>query len=208
MRSDDVQKYLLMMSEIKRRTAVIDAFSDKRANALYDIPTTESIYLQFRKILELIALSSLVANKEKYSQAYEKFEKHWNAKKIVLDVERINPNFYPEPVIQVPSSKSGVKMEFLQRERDYLTKDELVKLYEKCAALMHAQNPYRSKPDYTRYENEIPVWQERIDNLLYAHVINLVDSTDIHLIQMGTVDAPPSHTPFGLLKIQKREGST
>lgn len=199
---DAVHKYLAMMSEIKRRIAVVDAFSDKLIHALYNVTTIESTYLQFRKIMELIALGSLVTNKDRYSRTHEKFEKHYHAKKIILDVERVNPNFYPNPIIQTPSSKPGVKMNWSQRQDDYLTKDGLVKLYERCGAILHSQNPYRDKPDYKRYETEIPMWRERIVNLLDAHVVNLVDSTDIYLFRMNAPDASPSYTLFGLLSIK------
>jgi len=47
MQSEAVQKYCGLMAEIKKRTAVIDAFTDGIVHAVYKATTIESIYLQF-----------------------------------------------------------------------------------------------------------------------------------------------------------------
>jgi hypothetical protein len=56
------------------------------AAALYKATTIESVYLQFRKILELIALGSLVANKNEFSKVYNDFAKCWNAQYLLKDL--------------------------------------------------------------------------------------------------------------------------
>lgn len=73
--------YADQMREIKRRMEVIDFFLHRGGHALYHPTTTESVCLQFRKILELIAFGSLIANKEHYSAVHKKFESHWNAER-------------------------------------------------------------------------------------------------------------------------------
>ena len=95
MKPDNIQKYISLMAEIKRRTTVVDNFSKRKTNAVYKATMVESIYLQFRKILELIAMGSLAANKEIFSQFHEKFSTYWNAKYIIKDIEKLNPEFYP-----------------------------------------------------------------------------------------------------------------
>ena len=47
-------KYASQMEEIKLRTNVIFFMESREGHALYLATTVESIYLQFRKILELI----------------------------------------------------------------------------------------------------------------------------------------------------------
>jgi hypothetical protein len=198
MNSDDIQKYLDLMGEIKRRTAVIDAFSAGLTHAVYKATTIESIYLQYRKILELIALGSLVAQKDVFSTVYADFAKYWNAELLVKDIERLNPNFYPEPIIQQPSTRPDTKMDFILRKDDFLTRDDLIKLYKKCGAIMHSGNPYGSQVDYGYYEKMSGHWRERIVNLLNAHRIRLIDDPNLYLVQMGAPDAPPTHTTFVL----------
>jgi hypothetical protein len=196
MKPDDIQKYLDLMSEIKRRTAVVDAFAQGLVHAVYKATTIESIYLQYRKILELIALGSLVAQKDVFSKAYADFAKYWNAELLVKDMERLNPKFSPEPIIQQPSARPGVKMDWLARKDDFLTRDDLIKLYKKCGAIMHSGNPYGSQVDYGYYEKMVAHWRERIVNLLNAHLIRLVGDQNLYLVQMGASNAPPTYHVF------------
>jgi hypothetical protein len=196
MEPDAVQKYCGLMAEIKRRIAVIDAFTDGIAHAVYKATTIESIYLQFRKILESIALGSLVANKAVFSALYQDFAKYWNAELLVKDIERVNPRFYPRPIAQKPSERSGIKMDWEARGDDFLTTGDLIKLYKKCGAIMHSGNPYGSQIDFAYYEKNIPYWRERIVNLLNSHLITLVNDPNVYLIQMGTATARPTYTPF------------
>jgi len=166
MQSEAVQKYCGLMAEIKKRTAVIDAFTDGIVHAVYKATTIESIYLQFRKVLELIALGSLVANKDVFSAVYQDFAKYWNAELLVKDID------------------------------DFLTKEDLIKLYQKCGAIMHSGNPYGSQVDFAYYERNISHWRERIVNLLNSHLVTLVDDPNVYLIQMGAATIHPTYTPF------------
>ena len=43
----------------------------------------------------------LVANKESYAEQNDKFVKHYHTKRILNDLERINPDFYPVPTKRV-----------------------------------------------------------------------------------------------------------
>src|SRR5437868_15459887 len=89
-------QYCTLMEEVKLRTKVINAFLEGNAGAVYKATNIESIYLQLRKIVELIAFGSLVANREALSQLYTEFSKLWNARRLLEDIERVNPGFYPE----------------------------------------------------------------------------------------------------------------
>lgn len=189
-------KYRGLLVEIKRRTEVLDTFIFRQTNTLYLPPTLESASLQVRKILELIAFGSLVANLEIFSSEYKKFSKYWNASLMLKDMERVNPNFYPKPIIQKKSEKPGVKMDLLDRKDNFLTQDDFIKVYEKCGAIMHADNPYGSKVDYGYYDEQLLVWRNKIVNLLNAHTIKLVNDNNLYLFQMGAKDSWPSYTSF------------
>ena len=64
------------MEEIKRRTAVVHALMSKETTVLYRATHIESMVLQVRMILELIALASIAANKKLFENNKAKFEKH------------------------------------------------------------------------------------------------------------------------------------
>ncbi|MGH8322033.1 MAG: hypothetical protein ACRESI_08770 [Gammaproteobacteria bacterium] len=196
MKPEDISKYCELMAEVKRRTLVIDAFGSGSAQAVFKASTIECVYLQFRKILELIALGSLVANREVFSKVYLNFSKYWNAELLLKDVGRLNPNFYPKPIIQGKSADPNIKSEWKDRHNDWLTQRDLVKLYKKTGAILHADNPYGSKIDYAYYEREIEGWRLKIINLLNAHLIHLVGSPNIYLMQMGASGTSPTYTVF------------
>lgn len=184
MSEPDIQKYCDLMEEIKLRTNVIDFFLQGKGHALYQPTTVESVGLQLRKILELIAFGSMVANKNHYSAAYRKFATHWNARYLLRDLEKINPDFYPKPVVEVPYPDPRALHQLKEREEDYLTKDEFQRAYEKCGAIMHAENPYGSRLDFAYYLKTLPTWRTQIANLLNNHQIRLVHEKGFYLIHM------------------------
>lgn len=184
MNEPDLVKYCDLMEEIKRRTSVIDFFLSGAGHALFEPTTLESIGLQVRKILELIAMASLVANKRAYSKVYSDFAKSWNAEYLLKDLARVNPDFYPKPLVEQPSKDPRVKNHPVAREGDYLTKEEFIKVYKKCGAIMHASNPLGRKLSYEYYKKKIPEWRQKIVNLLNNHQIRLVNDTGFYRIHM------------------------
>lgn len=174
--STDVEKYCDCMEEIKRRTtAIVNILSGKNTTA-FKATNVEFVCLQIRKILELIALASIAANKKEYAKQYEKFASHWNAKRILNDLEKVNPNFYPVPGIQIIDEKTDRPVEVKKREDDYLKKEDFIEAYDRCSEIIHSSNPYNTQTDYGEFEERIKDWHKRILNLLNHHQIQLVDS--------------------------------
>lgn len=173
-----------MMSEIKRRTAVVHALLRQDISVAYRATHIESMVLQVRMITELIALASIAANKRLFEQNSRKFEKHWNPGEILKDVERLNPGFYPRPIREVPSDTSGVTNELEEITKGYLTKEQLVALHGRCGDLLHAKNPYGKGVDYKLYERMIPQWMEQVRVLLNCHQVKLLDSKVFYLVHM------------------------
>jgi hypothetical protein len=173
------------MEEIKRRVEVIAAFQAGRANALYEPTQIESVYLQIRKILELIALGSLVANRDALSKILTNVAHHWNAKKMFKDIKRVNPDFYPHAIVESPSQQPGIVSDVTPRTDGVLNKTEFVHLYEKCGAILHAANPFARGLDYDAYWAEVPQWLSKIMALLGSHQIHLVGDTGSWLIHMN-----------------------
>lgn len=199
MQQQDVDKYLSILNEIKRRTKVLDAFIFQQTHALYLQTTLESACLQVRKILELIAFGSLVSNNKEFSRQHEKFSKLWNASLMLKDMQRINPEFYPYPIIQKKSEKDGIHMEFIERSDDYLTQARFIKVYEKCGAILHANNPFGTKVDSAYYQASLPKWRHYIINLLDAHIIKILGSEKLYLFQMGKDQSYPNYNEFALV---------
>lgn len=193
-------KYRALLIEIKQRTKVVDAFIVQQAHAVFVPTTIESACLQIRKILELVAFGSLVANLEKFAQQHKRFSKYWNASLMLKDIERINPDFFPKPIIQRKCEESGIHVEWEDRPNDYMTKEKFVQVYDKCGAILHSDNPFGSKVDYDYYQSALPGWRMELVNLLNVHTIKLVDDRNLYLFQMGSDENAPSYTEFAPLE--------
>ena len=180
----NINLYCDVMEEIKRRTSVVWSFLNGKSSTIYKATTIESACLQVRKILELIALASLVANKTEFAAQNEKFAKVWNARLILNDIERLNSQFYPKPIREVPSAKPGILNDLQDITDGFLTKEDFLKVYEKCGAMMHSDNPYGGKTDYQYYDKSLPKWMEKIRVLLNSHIIRLINGENFYLIHM------------------------
>ena len=196
-------KYRSCMNEIKLRIHVIQGFLTNEWNAHYLISTAECIALQFRKTLELVALGSLVANREEYAKQRASFRKDWNAKKILEVLEGVNPWFYPIPTTPerlANGDVSGLREKSMSGE--YLTKDDYILLLDNCSDLLHATNPYApTKKTYRQFVDEAPMWASRIVSLLEYHVIHPHNFGGVlYLVEMNGVDHP-----MGLIKLVKTD---
>jgi hypothetical protein len=196
MQSAEAKRYCDMMVEVKGRTHLIRTFGATHVGVLPLPALVELFYLHVRKILELIAMGSLLANAKSFGVAHEKLKKYWNPKDLLRDIEKLNPNFYPKPIIQKPSKSPGILMDWLERKDDFLTKDQFITLYDKCGSVLHTKNPFRPDPDYPSLALEIPKWCTLIVNLLNAHTIRLQNDPNLYLIQMGNKDTSPTYTVF------------
>ena len=119
---------------------------------MYRATHVESMVLQVRMITELVALASLAANKSIFEQNRTKFEDYWRPKEILKDVESLNPNFYPRPIVEVPLKNSRAKNELVEMNTGFMKRDELIQVHRECGKRLHAQNPFGKAVDYDYYE--------------------------------------------------------
>ncbi|HUT31445.1 MAG TPA: hypothetical protein VMX13_16745 [Sedimentisphaerales bacterium] len=179
-----IDHYCAVMEQIKKRVEVVNGFLHGGCYTLYMATTLECMYLQVRKILELIVLGSLVVNKKEFSTHHKNFHKLWNGGEILKKIEKNNPDFYPKPVKEKPSSKPRVKSHLEDIQDGYLTKDEFIEVYGRCGKIAHADNPFGSKTNYPYYEKQISEWLRKIMTLLNTHTIRLVNDQNMYLIHM------------------------
>jgi hypothetical protein len=131
------------------------------------------IFLQFRKILELVAFASLTANKDVYSAAYAEFATHWNAKRMLGYLEKVNADFYPIALEPFITTAEGMK-HFPRAAGGFMTKEEFVTLYNTCGKVLHARNPFSTEDPVIQIGYRAEQWVSRIQKLLAVHVIALV----------------------------------
>ena len=189
------------MEEIKKRTEVIHAFLNGKCNALYIRTTAESICLQVRKILELIAHASLVANKDKYAKNRANFAKDWNAKKILQSIEEINPNFYPSPSKQILDNLTGKVLSIEKIKSGFLTRPYFENIYDRCGGLLHARNPFSASKDFDNFMSIAPSWMEKIKILLSHRQMQLVqEDLQFWVVMQSNTDGRTQVTLFQQVK--------
>lgn len=184
-RMSPTTRYASLMEEIKLRLDVIDPYLRKQKQSEFPGIDFEFVCLQLRKILELVAFGSLVANHRAYSSAHTDFASHWNAKLLLRDMARINPHFYPVPVKESPSEHPGVKAHYTPLTSGFLTEADFVKAYDKCGSVLHALNPYRWENEVHNFGAQIPAWRNKIVALLNRHLIVFPDHPVWWLVSMG-----------------------
>jgi hypothetical protein len=194
MKTEDTKVYVKCMEKVKERIGAI-RYLNRASPPLggNTMLTTELTFVQFRKILELIAFASLTSNKERYAEARKDFRAQWNADEIVKVVERINPNFYPMPVMLGPERAGGVRS-IRERPDGYLTKTEFKRLYIATGEVLHMRNPFAKKQTPTRVDHEVNEYAQRIQNLVTRHLIRMVDGKITWIVTVpgkGNVDMRP-----------------
>lgn len=167
--------YADCMEEIKRRTEVVNGFLTRKCHAMYVQTTAESVALQIRKILELIALASLAANRSEYAEHRRHFYEDWNAKRILDTLKKANPGFYPTPSKQVVDQDSGQVVSLKEITSGFLTIDDYITLIDACSDILHAENPFSRTQNPEAFMASVPEWMEKIRVLLNHHTIQLID---------------------------------
>jgi len=180
---DQIDQYCALLEKVKTRITFVEDILEKHQDwpeAIRD----EVIHLEFRKILEGIAFSSLVSNREAFSKVYRNFSKYWNAADLLKDLGKVNPEFYPQPFVKTAPQVEGANFHLEKRTKDILTKDDFVSLYGQCGDVLHERNPY-AKPLIRRFSSiHYERWLDRIFNLLEGHVIRLVNDPNAYFVQL------------------------
>lgn len=172
------KKYLWIMWEIDRRLKVLKALENGNADVLYLKAKVESEALQLRKILELIAFSSLVAHYEKYKEVRSEMDKDWHAKRIISKIELINPNFYPIP------TRGCIEGWWHDVRGGYLTKKQFQTAYDLCGDMLHARNPFaKLNRSAIAFGKRVPDYIARIEKLLEQHRVILPDNLGVIHVQ-------------------------
>lgn len=182
----DIKTYVSIMGEIVRRTDLISVLFSKKINMLYDDIQIETIALQIRMIIESIALASLSANKTLFEQEGDKFKEFWRADSIFRDIEKKNPDFYPQPVKEQPVNMSNIPglHEIIEIKTGFMTRSEIIKVHSKCCDILHAKNPYGRSKDHYNFLIQVPQWVTLIIELLQSHKIRLLNDSGFYLVHM------------------------
>jgi hypothetical protein len=186
MEQDGMNRYRILMETVKLRIALIDDIMHGKCS-LPDIPLIESAASQFRKVLELVAFGSLVANEKVYRTMHADFAKEWNAKKLLAKLGKLNLDFYPIPVKQVQPEKPGMLLRHEKVTQGYLSKKTFIDAYQQCSELIHTTNPYSKKSHFDPkvYSKTFFEWRNEIVSLLNLHELRLYNDPGMAACSMN-----------------------
>ena len=200
-RQTELQKlYLRNMQLIKWRLRAISDIREGKTKTTFRITNTEFCVLQIRKTLELIALSALVSDVDIYHKKLGNIDRMWNARLILQDIERIHPNFYPEPIYVDPKNR----FQWQPRKEPYLTKAEFIAAYNRCGKFLHEDSPFMTNKEidsaYDQIWDDIYHWGQLIINLLQTHLVHLYNDKDLYFITMDGGDGKPHGNLFTMIE--------
>lgn len=178
-----LQRYCECMDLLKLRIDVVNEIATGKRTTGFLVPDQELCCLQLRKSLELIAFAGISANLDKYSQMRPKFHEDWNGKRIILTIEKINPNFYPIPIRTFADEKGQLRYDDIKD--GYLRKEDFVELYDWCGQQLHSFNPFRENSQWKDVKERLILESSRIVRLLNQHRCVLPESDDEIWVNMN-----------------------
>lgn len=195
--SDHINTYLDLMHEAKRRHLSLNAAFDEPHRLTFKAVVIDHCYLQLRKMLELIAFSTLSANQHALTSLQHGKSRDYHADKVLRSIERKFGSVYPRPIHQRMDPQPGIRAEFIEVPEDtFLTRAEFPKLYDECGNVLHSRNPFRKPLDLDYYWPRIPEWSAKIRNLLNNHIATIVNDPHMYLVQMAAADERPTVSTF------------
>ena len=169
--------YAGYMHEIRNRLDAINTMGVAQSNGRSILPSwqldVESCFLNLRKVIELTFYASASAHSSLGVEIQRRIvAREWNARKVMREIEKVNPSFYPVP-IEKALSEDGI-LRTVPRMSGFLAKEECLHLYDEvCGAALHAS---RDRAWYAREEYRLEAvnrWHNRIHHLLSHHWIQL-----------------------------------
>ncbi len=205
--STPIEMYLRAMYEFRERTIAIglmcnNMYKVKKGGSVFDI---ENICLQMRKLLELIAMSSLIMNKEGFEEVQKSFQTMWNAKLILKDIKRIHPQFFPISISGTLRQDNNGSWVMDEITHETLTEEMFCKIYVKCGAALHVPNPFsENKNLYHELGEKIPLWLDMIYLTMENHLVFLYGTDLAYAIQFNGLD-PDKDITYTLLGKKAKE---
>lgn len=146
--------YLSQMIDVKRRFRAAERIlgAKKPLTGNIDIDN-ECVFLQTRRIIELITFSAIVSDERRYQQSRildaevnprdkGDYTTDWKATDILIRLSKISPYFLPRPLGDMSVQQDGTK--HFNATAAKLTHDRLISIYKTASGFVHTSNPFKS----------------------------------------------------------------
>lgn len=177
----DKEKYTQIVAELRERILSADLLSDDRSYVFI-----ESTSLQIRKILELIAYLSILANGDKLNS---KERSEYRANKIVENLAEKTTLFYPFPSHIVPPEQLGSEPTLVPiGYTNALSQSEFLDMYKLCGEILHAQHPLRCNVDIENETTKNKQTLLKLKQLLSCHTVGIKKEVDKYTFLYVEID--------------------
>ncbi|MQR02473.1 hypothetical protein [Glaciimonas soli] len=194
---DEPAVYLNKMAEALERLSATENYLSKLKDGGHPIEL-ESAALQLRKSMEAIAFAAIAPNKEQYAAIRKNAEKStdyrsdWQADTIFLTLRKVNPDFYPDPLIQRVQIEPG-HWHYEKLLDGYMTRKNFETMYKRLGKFLHADNPWGSDKGWASLAKDLPDAIKKIRALLSIHrtIIRVVEFNGVWIVEAPSDGTPP-----------------
>ena len=187
--------YALYMEEIKKRTDVVTRLYQQHAAGHtmtgYLETDIDLIYLQLRKITELVMFACVVANKSAGLTLNKVLRKGYELKKIKNELRKFNTDFFPTPKKE-DSPVDGIRKvsDFGENDRPFMAEKELFEVYGTAGNFLHAQRDYQYGDQSTKERHLIRALDQtnKIVALLNHHWTKISKDSFLAVVMSGAKD--------------------
>jgi hypothetical protein len=148
--------YLEQMLEVKRRFLAVDRILGAKKPRTYSEDTdNEFMWLQLRRIVELISFSAIAADEARYAAKRASdgsngdYRQDRRAGKILHNLQKISPHFLPQPMGVINVNPDGSE-HIGNGASTQATLDRLKAIHENAGESLHAHNPFDSESEVKR----------------------------------------------------------
>ncbi|MCK9202727.1 MAG: hypothetical protein M0P42_16540 [Gallionella sp.] len=141
--------YIACMTIIKARLFTIQKILNNEIFYPYEMLRVESIYFQFRMMIELLYLSSIVSRKKKLSVIWPRSEKEYQPSEIRKFLKGELDDYFPYPFIHKDKTDGVKNLEFFDRP---ISEADTYEFFNRCHQYLHEPNPY--KKDWSKRDSE------------------------------------------------------
>jgi hypothetical protein len=198
------------MSEVELQTIYLNKISESLARldtcasflAMHktarDAHLLDAAVLQVRKSMESLAFASIAPNRAEYeayrasSEKSSDYRKDYNARAIFQYLGKINPDFYPTPLLAPTKNAEGI-WHFERKSDNFLTKKQFESFYDRLGKYLHADNPWGNDKVMQNLKSDLPGVVDKMRTLLEWHftVIRTPHFKGVWVIQASGTGAAP-----------------
>lgn len=198
---DCLNRYAGYMEEVKRRMDVVAKVSEKVNSGSsmtgYIETDIDIVYLQLRKIIELVIFACITANKSAGLTLNKTLRKGYEIQKIKTELKRFNTDFFPSPKVHAETTKDSIREvdDLKQEDRPFMSEAELFRAYGIAGNYLHSQREYQYGTPQERiiilkdgieYVNQLAHlldhhWTNITEDSLFAVVLNRHNKKTAHV---------------------------